>query len=65
MNAFFFAASIAGLSVGAKGSADRGGAVGRSCAASRGLGQAVPGSALWRRLELQGDTEHLMWLNRP
>lgn len=27
--------------------------------------QAVPGSALWRRLELQGDTEHLMWLNRP
>lgn len=24
--------------------------------------QAVPGSALWRRLELQGDTEHLMWL---
>ena len=27
--------------------------------------QAVPGSALWRRLELQGDTEHLMWLRRP
>lgn len=27
--------------------------------------QAVPGSALWRRLELQGDTEHLMWLIRP
>lgn len=27
--------------------------------------QAVPGSALWRRLELQGDTEHLMWLHRP
>ena len=26
--------------------------------------QAVPGSALWRRLELQGDTEHLMWLHR-
>ena len=24
--------------------------------------QAVPGSALWRRLELQGDSEHLMWL---
>ena len=24
--------------------------------------QAVPGSALWRRLELQGDTEHLTWL---
>ena len=27
--------------------------------------QAVPGSALWRRLELLGDTEHLMWLRRP
>ncbi len=26
--------------------------------------QAVPGSALWRRLELQGDAEHLMWLVR-
>lgn len=26
--------------------------------------QAVPGSALWRRLELLGDTEHLMWLHR-
>lgn len=24
--------------------------------------QAVPGSALWRRLELQGDTEYLRWL---
>ena len=27
--------------------------------------QAVPGSVLWRRLELQGDTEHLRWLHRP
>ena len=27
--------------------------------------QAVPGSALWRRLELLGNTEHLMWLRRP
>ncbi len=27
--------------------------------------QAVPGSALWRRLELLGTTEHLMWLRRP
>lgn len=27
--------------------------------------QAVPGSVLWRRLELQGDTEHLRWLRRP
>ncbi|MFL0578798.1 PIG-L family deacetylase [Dietzia sp. 179-F 9C3 NHS] len=27
--------------------------------------QAVPGSVLWRRLELQGDTEHLVWLRRP
>lgn len=26
--------------------------------------QAVPGSVLWRRLELQGDTEHLRWLHR-
>lgn len=26
--------------------------------------QAVPGSVLWRRLELQGDTEHLRWLRR-
>ncbi len=26
--------------------------------------QAVPGSALWRRLELLGDTEHLRWLRR-
>ena len=24
--------------------------------------QAVPGSALWRRLELLGDREHLRWL---
>lgn len=27
--------------------------------------QAVPGSVLWRRLELQGATEHLVWLRRP
>lgn len=27
--------------------------------------QAVPGSVLWRRLELQQDTEHLRWLHRP
>jgi LmbE family N-acetylglucosaminyl deacetylase len=27
--------------------------------------QAVPGSALWRRLELQGGVEHLRWLRRP
>lgn len=27
--------------------------------------QAVPGSALWRRLELEGDVEHLTWLLRP
>ncbi|AZN30765.1 PIG-L family deacetylase [Flaviflexus salsibiostraticola] len=27
--------------------------------------QAVPGSVLWRRLELQGDEEHLIWLRRP
>ena len=27
--------------------------------------QAVPGSVLWRRLELQGDTEHLRWLRHP
>ena len=27
--------------------------------------QAVPGSALWRRLDMLGDTEHLMWLIRP
>ncbi|MDX2356405.1 PIG-L deacetylase family protein [Dietzia sp. PP-33] len=27
--------------------------------------QAVPGSVLWRRLELQGHTEHLRWLRRP
>ncbi|AZQ78028.1 PIG-L family deacetylase [Flaviflexus ciconiae] len=26
--------------------------------------QAVPGSVLWRRLELQGDEEHLVWLRR-
>lgn len=27
--------------------------------------QAVPGSVLWRRLELLGGVEHLMWLHRP
>lgn len=27
--------------------------------------QAVAGSVLWRRLELQGDTEHLRWLRPP
>ena len=27
--------------------------------------QAVPGSVLWRRLELQGETEYLRWLHRP
>jgi LmbE family N-acetylglucosaminyl deacetylase len=27
--------------------------------------QAVPGSVLWRRLELLGDHEHLLWLRRP
>ncbi|WP_121253604.1 PIG-L deacetylase family protein [Nocardioides ferulae] len=27
--------------------------------------QAVPGSVLWRRLELSGDREHLAWLRRP
>ncbi len=27
--------------------------------------QAVPGSVLWRRLELLGDSEHLRWLRRP
>lgn len=26
--------------------------------------QAVPGSVLWRRLQLQGDLEHLRWLHR-
>ena len=26
--------------------------------------QAVPGSVLWRRLDLQGDTEHLRWLHQ-
>lgn len=27
--------------------------------------QAVPGSVLWRRLELLGPHEHLRWLRRP
>lgn len=33
-------------------------------AVDRHPSQAVPGSVLWRRLELQGDTEHLRWLRR-
>lgn len=31
-------------------------------AVARHPSQAVPGSALWRRLDLLGDTEHLRWL---
>ena len=31
----------------------------------RHASQAVPASVLWRRLELQGDTDHLRWLRRP
>lgn len=27
--------------------------------------QAVPGSVMWRRIELLGDHEHLRWLRRP
>ena len=27
--------------------------------------QISPGAPLWRRLELQGDVEHLRWLVRP
>ena len=27
--------------------------------------QAIPGSLLWRRLDLLGDTEYLRWLRRP
>lgn len=34
-------------------------------AVDRHPSQAIPGSVLWRRLELQGDTEHLRWLRRP
>ena len=34
-------------------------------AVDRHPSQAVPGSVLWRRLELQGYTEHLRWLRRP
>ena len=34
-------------------------------AVDRHPSQAVPGSVLWRRLELQGNTEHLRWLRRP
>ncbi len=34
-------------------------------AVTRHPSQAVPGSVLWRRLELLGDVEHLRWLRRP
>ena len=34
-------------------------------AVARHPSQAVPGSVLWRRLELLGDHEHLRWLVRP
>ena len=34
-------------------------------AVDRHTSQAVPGSVLWRRLELQDGTEHLRWLRRP
>ena len=27
--------------------------------------QAIPGSVLWRRLDLLGDLEHLRWVHRP
>ena len=27
--------------------------------------QVVPGSVLWRRLDLLGDIEYLRWLRRP
>jgi LmbE family N-acetylglucosaminyl deacetylase len=38
----------------------------RQCAAiGAHASQAVAGSLLWRRLELQGDVEHLRWLRRP
>lgn len=36
----------------------------QSRAVQRHPSQAVPGSALWRRLELLGDVEHLRWLRR-
>lgn len=37
----------------------------RQCAAvHRHPSQAVPSSVLWRRLELLGDLEHLLWLRR-
>jgi hypothetical protein len=29
------------------------------------VSQAVPGSVMWRRIELLGDHEHLRWLRRP
>jgi LmbE family N-acetylglucosaminyl deacetylase len=29
------------------------------------VSQAVPGSVMWRRIELLGDREHLRWLRRP
>ena len=34
-------------------------------AVTRHPSQAVPGSVLWRRLELLGDHEHLRWLRAP
>jgi N-acetylglucosamine malate deacetylase 2 len=34
-------------------------------AVTRHPSQAVPGSVLWRRLELQGDHEHLRWVRTP
>ena len=38
----------------------------RQCAAvARHPSQAVPGSLLWRRLDLLGDREYLRWLRRP
>jgi hypothetical protein len=29
------------------------------------VSQAIPAAALWRRLELLGDVEHLRWLRSP
>lgn len=36
----------------------------QSRAIAKHASQAVPGSVLWRRLELQGNEEHLIWLRR-